>query len=196
MAYPILCSFLGRHDEALLHAGKAVELEPLDLMTNLRLLQANYYSRHYEEAVRCGRIAIELTPDSPYTYFYLALSLVALGLKDEAWSMANMGRKLNDGVPLGEGYFGYVAGVLGHTLEAHSVIGELEARRERGYSAALPIAWTYLGLGETDAGLEWLETALAERDLFLGSAMVFPGYDDIREQARFRRLAHQLKLST
>jgi hypothetical protein len=34
MEYPILCSFLGRHDEALLHAGKAVELEPLDLMTN------------------------------------------------------------------------------------------------------------------------------------------------------------------
>jgi len=40
MAYPILCSFLGRHEEALLHAGKAVELEPLDLMTNFRLLQA------------------------------------------------------------------------------------------------------------------------------------------------------------
>jgi tetratricopeptide (TPR) repeat protein len=196
MAYPILCSFLGRHEEALLHAGKAVELEPLDLMTNFRLLQANYYSRHYEEAVRCGRIAIELTPDSPYTCFYLALSLVALGSNDEAWSVANLGRKLNDGLPLGEGYFGYVAGVLGHRVEGHSVVRELEARRERSYSAALPIAWTYLGLGETVMGLEWLETALAERDPFLGSALVFPGYDAIRDQPRFRRLAHELKLST
>jgi len=196
MAYPILCSFLGRHEEALLHAVKAVELEPLDLMTNFRVLQANYYSRHYEEAVRCGRIAIELTPDSPYTFFYLALSLVALGLKDEAWSMANMGRKLNDGLPLGEGYFGYVAGVLGHIVEARRVVGELEARRDKGYSPALPIAWTYLGLGETAAGLEWLETSLAEHDPFLGSAMVFPAYDAIRDQARFKKLAHQLKLST
>jgi TolB-like protein/tetratricopeptide (TPR) repeat protein len=196
MAYPILCSFLGRHEEALLHAGKAVELEPLDLMTNFRLLQANYYSRRYEEAVRCGRIAIELTPDSPYTYFYLAMSLAAVGLKDEAWTMANTGKKLNDRLPLGEGYFGYIAGLLGHTVEARGVAGELEARRERGYSAALPIAWTFLSLGETDAALEWLETAFAERDPFLGSAMVFPAYDAIREQARFRRLAHQLKLST
>jgi TolB-like protein len=195
MAYPILCSFLGRHDEALLHASKAVELEPLDLMTNFRLLQANYYSRHYEEAVRCGRLAIELTPDSPYTYFYLALSLAAVGIKDEAWSMANMGRKLNDGLPLGEGYFGYVSGALGHTVEARSVVGELEARREKGYGPALPIAWTYLGLGGTAAALDWLETALAERDPFLGSAMVFPAYDAIREQARFRRLANQLKLA-
>jgi tetratricopeptide (TPR) repeat protein len=195
MAYPILCSFLGRHEEALLHAGKAVELEPLDLMTNFRVVQANYYSRRYEEAVRCGRVAIELTPDSPYTYFYLAMSLAAKGLKDEAWVMANTGKKLNDGLPLGEGYFGYVAGLLGHTPEACRVVGELEARREKGYSPALPIAWTYLGLGETDAALNWLETAFAERDPFLGSAMVFPGYDAIREQARFRRLAHDLNLS-
>jgi len=196
MAYPILCSFLGRHEEALLHAGKAVELEPLDLMTNFRVLQANYYSRRYEEAVRCGRMAIELTPDSPYTYFYLAMSLAAVGLKDEAWTMANTGKKLNDRLPLGEGYFGYLAGVLGHSVEARSLVGDLEARREKDYSPALPIAWTYLGLGETAPALDWLETALAEQDPFLGSAMVFPAYDAIREQARFRRLAHQLKLST
>jgi TolB-like protein/cytochrome c-type biogenesis protein CcmH/NrfG len=196
MAYPILCSFLSQHDEALLHASKAVELEPLDLMTNFRLLQANYYSRRYDEAVRTGRIAIELTPDSPYTCFYLALSLAALGLKDEAWSMANKGRKLNDGLPLGEGYFGYVAGALGHTAEARGLIGELQGRRQRDYSPALPIAWTHLGLGETTSALEWLETALAEREPFLGSAMVFPAYDAIRDQARFMRVTRKLKLST
>lgn len=195
MTYPILCSFLGRHEEALLHARRAVELEPVDLMTNFRLLQANYYSRHCEEAVRCGRIAIELTPDSPYTFFYLAMSLAAIGLKDEAWTIANTGKKLNDRLPLGEGYFGYVAGVLGHTVQARSVVTELETRREQGYSPALPIAWTYLGLGETAPALDWLETALAERDPFLGSAMVFPAYDAIREQARFRRLTRELKLS-
>jgi hypothetical protein len=108
-------------------------LDPLDLMTNFRLLQANYYARRYDEAARSGRIAIELTPDSSYTYLYLALSLAALDPKDEAWDMAITGRKLNDGLPLGEGYFGYVAEVLGHTLEACSVVGELEARRE-GYN--------------------------------------------------------------
>jgi tetratricopeptide (TPR) repeat protein len=196
MVYPILCSFLGRHNEALSHAGKAVELDPLDLMSNFRLVQANYYARRYDEAVRTGRIAIELTPDSPYTYFYLALSLTAVGLKDEAWGRANTGNKLNDGLPLGEGYFGYVAGLLGHIIEARNVVTELEARRKGAYSAALPIAWTYLGLGETASALEWLETALAEHDPFLGSAMVFPAYDAIRDQARFMRLTRELKFST
>jgi hypothetical protein len=58
MVYPILCSFLGRDDETF-HAAKAVELDPLDLMTNLRLVQANGYAGRQEEAVRCGRIAID-----------------------------------------------------------------------------------------------------------------------------------------
>ena len=79
--------------------------------------------------------------------------------------------------------------MLGHASDARGVLGDLRARRERGYSAALPIALTYLGLGENAHGLQWLETALEEGDPFLGSLMVFPGYDAIRNQPQFKRLA-------
>jgi TolB-like protein/tetratricopeptide (TPR) repeat protein len=195
MMYPFLCSLLGRHAEAVSHAAKAVELDPLDLMTNYRLLQANYYARRYEEAVRTGRIAVELAPDSPYTHFYLALSLAALHVDDESWSVANKGRQLNDGLPLGEGFFGYLAGVLGHTVEARRVVEELMARREKEYSPALPIAWTYLGLNGTEACLNCLQAALVEQEPYLGSLMVFPGYDPIRDQPEFKRLVQNLKLS-
>jgi hypothetical protein len=40
-----------------------------------------------------------------------------------------------------------------------------------------------------------LTAGLAERDPFLGSLMVFPAYDAIRDEARFKRLAHELKFS-
>jgi TolB-like protein len=194
MVCAVLHSFCSRHDDAVSHAARSVELDPLDLMTNYRLLQANYYARRYDEAVRTGRIAVELTPDSPYTCFYLALSLAAIGLKDEAWDTAKLGEKLNDGLPLGDGYFGYLAGLLGHSVEARAVIEKLPARRGSVYVPALPLAWTYLGLGETSASLEWLETALAEREPYLGSLNVFPGYDSIREETRFRRLVRELEL--
>jgi hypothetical protein len=81
-------------------------------MTNYRVVQANYYARRYDEAIRTGRIAVELTPDSPYTFFYLALALAAAGLNDEARSFADRDKQLNDGLPLGEGYFGYLMGIL------------------------------------------------------------------------------------
>jgi hypothetical protein len=87
---------------------KAVEFAPLDLMTNFRLVQANCYARRYDEAVRAGRTAIELISDSPYTYFYVALSLVARGSKGESWEMASVGIKLADGLPLGEGFIDFI----------------------------------------------------------------------------------------
>ena len=70
------------------------------------------------------------------------------------------------------------------------------SRREKDYTPALPIVETYLGLGEIADALRWLYTALAERDPFLGSLMVFPAYDALRHQPGFRRLARELKLPT
>ena len=84
---------------------------------------------------------------------------------------------------------------LGHTVEAREVVENLEAGRKKGYAPALPIVWTYLGLGETAEALRWLGKALGERDPFLGSLMVFPAYDPVRDQPEFRRLARELKLS-
>ena len=86
--------------------------------------------------------------------------------------------------------------MLGHTPEARRAIEELKARRQKDYSPALPIAWTYLGLGEIGSALECLETSFSERDPFLGSLLVFPADDTIRNQPKFKRLAEQLKLPT
>jgi hypothetical protein len=82
--------------------------------------------------------------------------------------------------------------VLGHTPEACGALDGLLALREKNYGPALPIAWICLGLGETAKGLDWLETALAECEPFLGSLMVFPAYDRIRDQPEFKRLTREL----
>ena len=81
-------------------------------------------------------------------------------------------------------------------VEAREIVEKLEAAREKGYLPALPIAWTYLGLGETAEALHWLETALVGRDPFLGSLMVFPAYEPIRDHPEFKRLARELRFPT
>jgi hypothetical protein len=106
--------------------------------------------------------------------------------------MAQRGRALGHSQALCEGQFGYVAGVLSRTTEAHDVIAELTARRQRSYSPAFPIAWTLLGLGDMDACLQWMEIALNEHDPYLASALVFPAYDPLRSHARFIRLLEQI----
>jgi hypothetical protein len=192
MMYALERSFVGFHDEALREARTALELDPSDPMMNFRVVQCSYYARRYEAAVRCSRTAIELAPDFPYTYLYMAYALLATGANDEAWSMVQRGRTLGRSQALCEGQFGYVAGCLGRSTEAHDVIAELTARRQRSYSPAFPIAWTWLGLGDIEACLEWIEIAFNEREPYLASASVFPAYDPLRSHARFIRLVEQI----
>jgi tetratricopeptide (TPR) repeat protein len=193
MMYAIECAFMGRHEEAVGEARTALELDPIDPMMNFRLVQCLYYAQRFEAAIRQGRLAIELSPDFPYTYPYMAWALAARGAKEEAWSIAQRGRVLGGGQPLCEGQFGFAAGVLGRTAEAHEVIAQLTARRRRSYSPSLPIAWTFLGLGDLDSCLRWMEVALDEREAYLASVSVFPGYHPLCSDARFIRLQEQIR---
>jgi hypothetical protein len=54
----------------------------------------------------------------------------------------------------------------------------------------------FCGMAEAASALEWLETALAKRELYMGSLIVFPDYDAIRDRARFMCLTHEIKFST
>jgi TolB-like protein len=192
MMYALLCSFLGRHDEASRQALKALDLDPIDPMTNFRAVQSLYYARRYEEALRRGLTAMELAQDFPYTRWYVALSLAALGRQPEAWALAREKGVLDFVQPLHVGHFGYLAGVSGHPDEALALIEKLKARRAIGYSPALPIAWTHLGLADFDACLEWLQTAAAGHEPYLGCIGVFPAHDPLREYPAFIELERRI----
>jgi tetratricopeptide (TPR) repeat protein len=192
MMYALHCSFLGRHEKALLEARKALELDPVDPMMNFRVVQCSYYARCYQEAVDSGRTGIELSPDFPYTYSYLAQALAELSRLDEAWIIATKGRSLGGRQPLGEGVFGYLAGITGHKAEALEILEGLEARRAHAYCPATPIAWTHLGLGNTETCIDWLEIAYEEREPYLASISSFPGHDCLRRDARFKGLLRRM----
>jgi TolB-like protein/tetratricopeptide (TPR) repeat protein len=192
MMYALQCSFQGRHTKALREARKALELDPVDPMMNFRLVQCLYYARCYEDAAESSRTAIELSPDFPYTYGYFAWALVGLSMFEEAWTIACKARSLGDGQPQVEGNFGSVAALTGHGAEAREVVEALEGRRASGYAAATPIARIHLGMGDTEACLDWLETAFEDGDPYLASALVYPGYDRLRSEPRFKRLLRRV----
>jgi DNA-binding winged helix-turn-helix (wHTH) protein len=191
MMYALLCSLLGRHDQALHQAEMAVEFDTLDPMTNFHLVQCCYFAGRFEQCIKSGYSALELAPEFPYSRWYVACSLLALGRREEAWQMALDTRRL-DNQPLNEGRFGYIAAAVGRKADALAVLRELEIRRELRYSPALPIAWIYLGLGHTDTCLEWLETAVRENEPYLPSIAVSQVFDCVRDDPRFRGILAQI----
>jgi tetratricopeptide (TPR) repeat protein len=188
MMFALHHSFSGRHDEAWQEARTALDLDPVDPMMNFRVVQAACYARRYDVAIQSARTAIDLAPDFQPPWSYLASALLATGQTEEAWTTTQKAKELGRGLPFCEGGFGYIAGSLGHTAEARDVIADLTSRRDRSYGPALPIAWTWLGLGDVDACLQWLQIALDEREPYLAAAAVAPVYDRLRSNQTFRCL--------
>ncbi|HEY3166455.1 MAG TPA: tetratricopeptide repeat protein, partial [Candidatus Binatia bacterium] len=70
-AYAHLLSNLGRHDEAIIHAARARELDPLSLITNTREGAVLYFAGRYDQAKARLQKTIELDPTFWVAHLFL-----------------------------------------------------------------------------------------------------------------------------
>jgi TolB-like protein/Tfp pilus assembly protein PilF len=187
----LLCQ--GRTDEALAWVQRARELDPLGgagstplggpAITNGFIL---FHARRYDEAIR------ELRNDDP-DHWILGLALIANGQPDEAITVLEKA--------LGTDRNPAVMGVLvrayahaGRRREALSLVDELKRRQQTGYVAAAPFVNAYLGLGDNEEALAWLERAYQEQSNILQLIKVHPYFDPLRGDPRFVDLVHRVGL--
>ncbi len=78
--------------------------------------------------------------------------------------------------------------------EARQILDKLLKTSSQRYVSAYSIAVIYLGLGEKDPAVEWLQRAVAEH----GSDMVFINFDQrfdgLHSDPRFVELVHKIGL--
>jgi TolB-like protein/Flp pilus assembly protein TadD len=187
----LLCQ--GRTDEALAWVQRARELDPLGgagitpvggvAITNGFIL---FHARRYDEAIR------ELRNDDP-DHWYLGLALIANGQPGEAITVLEKA--------LGPDRNPAVMGVLvrayahaGRRREALRLVDELKRRQQTSYVAAAPFVNAYLGLGDNEQALAWLERAYEEQSNMLQLIKVHPYFDPLRSDPRFVDLVHRVRL--
>lgn len=73
----------------------------------------------------------------------------------------------------------------GHGNEAREVLSTLEAVGRDRYVSPYQLALVHAGLGERDAVFEWLDKAVAARDIHLIFLPVDPKWDPYRADGRF-----------
>jgi len=185
----LLCQ--GRTDEALAWVQRARELDPLGgetpvgraAITNGFIL---YHARRYDEAIR------ELRNDDP-DHWILGLALIANGQPDEAITVLEraLGTDRNPAV------MGMLVGAYAHAgrrREALRLVDELNRRQQTGYVAPTPFVDAYLGLGDNEQALAWLERAYHEQSNILQLIKVYPNFDPLRSDPRFVDLVHRVGL--
>ena len=187
-----MLSHLGRADEAIAEAQRAVALDPLMVHRYFMLAEALSFGKRYDEAMNACRRGLEIDPTALSLYYYKGNAPLWKGDAREAVAEFERGRQHSQGDPLLEGRLGAAYGFAGMADKARAVVEALKRRRGEGYLSAHAIAWVYLGLGAHEEAIAWLATGVEEHDPMCVYLKVMPDVDPVRGDPRFQKLVGRL----
>ena len=185
---------MGRHTEVMARMKKSQELDPLSLIINVAVGWALYFARQYDEAVEQLRQTVELDPNYPVTYWILGLLFRKTGRYELAIAEGEKGVKLSGGSPLMRAALAHTLGTAGRNKEALQILDELTELGKQKYVAPYFFAGIYVGLGENDRAIEYLERSYEEHSHWLIYLHIDPSMDALRDNPRFHDLLRRVGL--
>jgi len=195
VAYAMFLVAMGRREQGLAEMRRALGLDPTSLLTNYSATYLLYLARQYDEAIDQGKKTIELYPNTPAAYIWLAPPYELKGMDDESIAMrlkseATWGATPKDLDLIRSAYKKF--GLQGYWRH------ELEIERARGTdNAPNKACWmgeVYAHLGEKKLALEYLQRASQHPCNGLQFLNVDPIYDGLRQDPEFRELVSRLQL--
>ncbi len=182
---------LGRFDEAIAKTRKAVELDPLNPFFQMSLSFYQYWAGQYDDAIAQARRTLAMDPNSAISHVLLGLSFLKKG--DTAGAIAELQKtKAPDPGAWYQGFLGYAYGISGDRAKAEQALHELEDLAKRQYVSPTAFATIYLGLGQKEKCLDWLEKAYEEQDSACWYLKIDQIYDSVRNKPRFQALVEKI----
>jgi eukaryotic-like serine/threonine-protein kinase len=191
-AYSVYLAGMLRPAEARNEIQKAHTLDPLSVLVSTDMGFELYYDRDYVKATKALRDAIEMNPKAPLPHFWLGRVYQAERKYPEA--MAEY-RAAGPGVaqwPPALAGLGHLDGLLGRRADALRVLEELRVMAEKSYVTAYAPALVYLGLGDKEQMLAWLNRSLEERANWLVWLLADPRWDPMRSNPGFRETVRRV----
>jgi TolB-like protein/Flp pilus assembly protein TadD/predicted Ser/Thr protein kinase len=193
--YSLYLDQIGRVDEALAEAQRALELDPLSLVGTYAVGLAHYSARRFDLAREYAGRVLEVDPDYPLGLRLLGTTLIATREHAEAVAVFE---RLARSAPTNSLYAGWLAHAYGRTGEvtkAHEILSSLTRRDTAGYVSPSNVAIGYIGIGDYEAALKWLENAYVEHSQALTYLKVDSVYDPLRSDPRFADLVRRVGLA-
>ena len=184
-------SEMGRFDEAIAAEKRALELDPLSTFLNTDLAFFLYWARRYEDAITQIRKTLELDSNNGFAHSVLGWCLIWKGSKADARAEFQKATTLDD-LPWYVGSLGYACAVSGDHAKAEQVLHQLEELAKQRYVSPANRASVYLGLGENEKALDWLEKAYEDRDPIFWWINGDQLYDSVRHAPRFEALVQKV----
>ena len=186
---------VGRADESVAEARRALFLDPLDVLLNLHLGWAYVYARRYDDAIKQLQKTNEMDPNLALIHTMLGWAYVGKKMYGEAIMEFQRAITLSEATGTGPNtWLGHAYAESGKKSEAVKILDSLKERYNRGIASPFDVAVIQVGLGDKDQTLEWLQKAYQERSGSLLLLKVEPVFDSLRQESEFRDLLAHLGL--
>jgi serine/threonine-protein kinase len=182
----------GRFEEAFRESERARQLDPLSLIIASDNAAILLYSRQYDRAIAQFDSVREMDPGFPRASLIFA-AYVQKGMFTEALTIAE--KKIAPGSWWQLADLAYLYGRTGKQAAAESELKKLVDLYRRQPVDPIVIVPAYIGMGNNDQAIAWLEKAYAAHSNSLTALKVDPIYDPLRGNPRFQNLLQQVGLA-
>ena len=178
---------MGRFEEALIEAQRAKELDPLSLQADFGIGNVYLSNRQYDMAIEQFKRILELDPGQYGARMYLARAYGRKSMYAEA---------LEEYQKLGElTSVMLISYAMGRKTEALAYFDSLKvAGRPQGLGL-VDMATIYSFMGDKEESLNLLEEAFQERSPAMYMIKIYPVFDFLRNEPRFKALLKELELT-
>ena len=188
-------SGMARHDEALRQAEIARSLDPLSRIVQTWLGLRHYFAHRYDQAITEYLKALELEGGFAPAHWHLGWAYAAVGRTSDAVAEAELALALDSTNLVYLASVGHAYALAGRARDARATLTRLAAAARTRHVSAYHVAAIHVALGDTSAGLDWLDRALAEQSPWIGYMAVDPRLDPLRSLPRFQAMLRKAKLT-
>ncbi len=177
-----------RRDEALAEFQRTMQLDPVSCwfatIGGFHMYELGQREAGWQQLQK----ALDLDAEMAQLWSLRSLIHCDEGNLTEAIAEAREGVRLSDGLPISRGYEGYALGKAGRRAEALAILEELEGLARRRYVPASARVLCWLGLGDLERAIEWLEKGYELRDSYMPFMRVNLGFRPLDPDPRFQDL--------
>src|SRR5215469_4759306 len=192
--YGLFLHAMGRQQNWAAEVKRARELDPLLLTLVGSGSGVALASGQYDLAIEIERKSLELDPNNPSPYLWLARAYRLKGMYPAAIAQAHKGVDLSGGAPEALSALGYTYAVSGNRVEALKTVKQLVRLSKRRYVSPYNIAVVYAGLGEKELAFDGLQKAVADRSIWLPNLKSERDLDSLRSDPRYSELLRRIGL--
>jgi TolB-like protein/DNA-binding winged helix-turn-helix (wHTH) protein/Tfp pilus assembly protein PilF len=181
---------MGRNSEGLIELRKAERLDPLSLIISADIADALCIAHLFDEAVQQSNKTLQMDPNFAIGHYELGQAFEQKQMHDEAAAEFQKAIEISGHSGAFDSNLAHVYAVLGRKEEAIKIAKDLEAHHDQNPSAEANIALIYLGLGDQDQAMVWLNRGYEAR--FNPSILLRPAFDPLRSTDQFKGLLRRI----